>query len=94
MEERRDKDIILAESRDSMSLNPRHVTTHPSLHEFLRTRVAEVTGRIEQARTYDNQRFSPLKQVTADNVKGLYPAALIQTGMTASFDTTRSSSTG
>jgi alcohol dehydrogenase (cytochrome c) len=39
-------------------------------------------------RTYDNQRFSPLKQITADNVKSLYPAALVQTGMTASFETT------
>jgi alcohol dehydrogenase (cytochrome c) len=39
-------------------------------------------------RTYDNQRFSPLQQITADNVKSLNLVALVQTGMTASFETT------
>ena len=39
-------------------------------------------------RTYDNQRYSPLKQITAENVKSLNLVALIQTGMTASFETT------
>src|SRR6202789_943625 len=39
-------------------------------------------------RSYDNQRYSPLKQITADNVRALTPVALVQTGMTASFETT------
>jgi PQQ-dependent dehydrogenase (methanol/ethanol family) len=39
-------------------------------------------------RTYDNQRYSPLKQITADNVKSLSLVALVQTGMAASFETT------
>ncbi len=39
-------------------------------------------------RTYDNQRYSPLKQITADNVNSLSLVALVQTGMTASFETT------
>ncbi|MEA3133714.1 MAG: hypothetical protein QOG17_1560 [Gammaproteobacteria bacterium] len=39
-------------------------------------------------RTYDNQRYSPLKQITADNAKSLNPVALVQTGMAASFETT------
>jgi alcohol dehydrogenase (cytochrome c) len=39
-------------------------------------------------RTYDNQRYSPLKQITAGNVKSLNLVALVQTGMTASFETT------
>jgi PQQ-dependent dehydrogenase (methanol/ethanol family) len=39
-------------------------------------------------RTYDNQRYSPLKQITADNAKSLNLVALVQTGMTASFETT------
>jgi alcohol dehydrogenase (cytochrome c) len=38
-------------------------------------------------RTYDNQRFSPLAQITTKNVSKLRPAALIQTGLTASFET-------
>ena len=39
-------------------------------------------------RTYDNQRYSPLQQITADNVRSLVPVALVQTGMAASFETT------
>jgi alcohol dehydrogenase (cytochrome c) len=39
-------------------------------------------------RTYDNQRYSPLKQITVDNVNSLNLVALVQTGMTASFETT------
>jgi alcohol dehydrogenase (cytochrome c) len=39
-------------------------------------------------RTYDNQRYSPLKQITANNIKSLNLVALVQTGMTASFETT------
>jgi alcohol dehydrogenase (cytochrome c) len=39
-------------------------------------------------RSYDNQRYSPLTQITADNVKSLQLAALVQTGITASFETT------
>jgi alcohol dehydrogenase (cytochrome c) len=39
-------------------------------------------------RTYDNQRYSPLEQITAGNVGSLRVAALVQTGMPASFETT------
>jgi glucose dehydrogenase len=39
-------------------------------------------------RTYDNQRYSPLKQITADNVNSLNLVGLVQTGMTAGFETT------
>src|SRR5580698_3695326 len=39
-------------------------------------------------RTYDNQRYSPLAQITPDTVKSLSLVALVQTGMTASFETT------
>jgi PQQ-dependent dehydrogenase (methanol/ethanol family) len=39
-------------------------------------------------RTWDNQRYSPLEQITADNVKSLSLVGLLQTGMTASFETT------
>ena len=39
-------------------------------------------------RTYDNQRFSPLIQIDAGNVKQLKPVALIQTGVTNSMEST------
>lgn len=39
-------------------------------------------------RTYDNQRYSPLSQITADNIQSLVPVALVQTGVSASFETT------
>jgi len=41
-----------------------------------------------QGRTYDNQRYSPLAQIDASNVASLVPVALLQTGMTASFEST------
>jgi PQQ-dependent dehydrogenase (methanol/ethanol family) len=37
-------------------------------------------------RTYDNQRFSPLKDINADNVGKLQPTAIIQTGVAGSFE--------
>ncbi|MGH7155879.1 MAG: hypothetical protein ACREF3_18280, partial [Acetobacteraceae bacterium] len=37
-------------------------------------------------RTYDNQRYSPLDQVNASNVGSLSPVAIIQTGVSASFE--------
>jgi alcohol dehydrogenase (cytochrome c) len=39
-------------------------------------------------RTYDNQRYSPLAQITPDTAKSLSLVALVQTGMTASFEAT------
>ena len=37
-------------------------------------------------RTYENQRFSPVKEITADNVKNLQPVAILQTGVVGSFE--------
>ncbi len=37
-------------------------------------------------RTYENQRFSPVKEITADNVANLKPVAIIQTGVVGSFE--------
>jgi alcohol dehydrogenase (cytochrome c) len=37
-------------------------------------------------RTYDNQRYSPLDQINTSNVGSLMPAAIIQTGVAASFE--------
>jgi alcohol dehydrogenase (cytochrome c) len=39
-------------------------------------------------RDYSNQRFSPLKNIDAGNVSSLVPVALVQTGITSSFETT------
>lgn len=39
-------------------------------------------------RTYSNDRYSPLTKINAGNVSSLVPAAIVQTGMTASFETT------
>ena len=39
-------------------------------------------------RTYDNQRFSPLTEINAANVKQLKPVALIQTGVANSMEAT------
>jgi PQQ-dependent dehydrogenase (methanol/ethanol family) len=39
-------------------------------------------------RAYDNSRYSPLDKINTTNVRSLYPAAIVQTGFTASFETT------
>ena len=39
-------------------------------------------------RTYDNQRFSPLTQINASNVKQLRPVAMIQTGVANAMEAT------
>jgi len=39
-------------------------------------------------RTYANDRYSPLTDINTDNVTSLVPSAIVQTGMTASFETT------
>src|SRR3569833_74980 len=43
---------------------------------------------IMHGRTYDNQRFSPFTQIHAGNVRQLRPSAIIQTGITKSFQMT------
>ena len=55
---------------------------------MMRNAASDDNDWLLHGRTYDNQRYSPLKQITADNVKSLSPVALVQTGMTASFETT------
>jgi alcohol dehydrogenase (cytochrome c) len=37
-------------------------------------------------RTYNNQRFSPLQEITVKNVRRLHPVAIIQTGVVGSFE--------
>ena len=36
--------------------------------------------------TYENRRFSPVKDITAENVKNLQPVAILQTGVVGSFE--------
>jgi glucose dehydrogenase len=43
---------------------------------------------ILHGRTYDNQRFTPFTQVNAGNVRQLRPTAIIQTGITKTFQMT------
>jgi PQQ-dependent dehydrogenase (methanol/ethanol family) len=45
-------------------------------------------------RAYDNDRYSPLSQITANNISSLVPVAIVQTGMAASFETTPVVSSG
>jgi PQQ-dependent dehydrogenase (methanol/ethanol family) len=55
---------------------------------MMRNAASDANDWVLHGRTYDNQRFSPLQQITADNVTSLNLVALVQTGMTASFETT------
>lgn len=55
---------------------------------MMRGAAADESNWLLHGRTYDNQRYSPLRQITAQNVRSLTLATLVQTGMTASFETT------
>ncbi|HUN38741.1 MAG TPA: PQQ-binding-like beta-propeller repeat protein [Acetobacteraceae bacterium] len=46
----------------------------------------DLNNWILYGRTYTNQRFSPLNEITADNVSKLTPVAIIQTGVVGSFE--------
>ncbi len=55
---------------------------------MMRGAAADGNDWLVDGRTYDNQRYSPLTQVDTKNVTSLVPVALVQTGITASFETT------
>jgi alcohol dehydrogenase (cytochrome c) len=55
---------------------------------MMRNAKSDESNWLLHGRTYDNQRYSPLKQITAGNVHALNLVGLVQTGMTASFETT------
>jgi len=55
---------------------------------MMREAASDQNNWLLHGRTYDNQRYSSLSQITADNAKSLQLAALVQTGITASFETT------
>jgi alcohol dehydrogenase (cytochrome c) len=57
-------------------------------NEAMKTADEDGSNWLLHGRDYSNQRYSPLAQINADNVKSLQPVALVQTGMTASFETT------
>ena len=48
----------------------------------------DVTDWLLDGRSYSNDRFSPLSQIDTTTISRLAPVAIVQTGMTASFETT------
>jgi len=55
---------------------------------MMRNAASDDDNWLLHGRTYDNQRYSPLRQITADNIGSLSLVALVQTGMAASFEAT------
>jgi alcohol dehydrogenase (cytochrome c) len=55
---------------------------------MLRNAAKDQDNWLLNGRTYDNQRYSPLKQVNPGNVRRLAPVAIIQTGVANSFEAT------
>jgi alcohol dehydrogenase (cytochrome c) len=49
---------------------------------------SDTTNWVLHGRDYANERFSPLSQIDTSNIGRLSPVAIVQTGMTASFETT------
>ena len=48
----------------------------------------DVTDWLLDGRSYSNDRYSPLSQIDTTTISRLAPVAIVQTGMTASFETT------
>ena len=55
---------------------------------MLRNADKDMDNWLLNGRTYDNQRYSPLTQINKANVKHLLPVAIIQTGVSNSFEAT------
>lgn len=55
---------------------------------MLRSAASNQNDWLINGRTYDNDRYSPLSQITAANIAALAPVAIVQTGIATSFETT------
>ena len=65
------------------------ITTNVTVTDaMLRNAGNDMDNWLLNGRTYDNQRFSPLTQIDKTNVKHLLPMAIIQTGISNSFEAT------
>jgi alcohol dehydrogenase (cytochrome c) len=87
-------DEILRDKNEPSRVTQKVVAETPSSanvdisNEAMKTANEHGNDWLLHGRNYANQRYSPLDQINAHNVKSLQPVALAQTGMTASFETT------
>ena len=72
-------------ARDTAALGSPSATT-ASADTNLRSAMADSTAWPSFGRNYTNQRYSPLAQITAANVKGLQPAWSYKTGLPQAFE--------
>lgn len=85
----RTKSIVFALSVVSIGLSSIGLTATAAPIDDTRLREAarEAANWLHYGRDYTNQRFSPLKQIDADNVGRLVPKWIYQTGTAATFQT-------
>jgi len=76
----------LVSSPDSKSVSP-SINVDVS-NQAMKSATNDRKDWLLHGKDYNNQRYSALSQINTHNIKSLTPAALIQTGMTASFETT------
>src|SRR5580692_5015607 len=73
----------------STTLVARAVTADVTVtDDMLKNAARDEDNWLLHGRTYDNQRFSPLKQINRSNIKHLVPVSIIQTGVANSFEAT------
>jgi alcohol dehydrogenase (cytochrome c) len=77
----------VAKSGPSIAIKPVTADISNSDAQMLNADADQDNWRLH-GRTYDNQRFSPLTQINASNVKQLKPVALIQTGVANAMEAT------
>jgi alcohol dehydrogenase (cytochrome c) len=56
--------------------------------QMLQAATGDKANWLLHGRDYTNQRYSPLDQINKDNINGLVPVALTQTGLIGSFEST------
>ncbi len=56
--------------------------------DMLKNAARDQNDWLMNGRTYDNQRYSPLKQINPSNIRRLVPVSIIQTGIANSFEAT------
>jgi len=77
-------DLVSSAGSKSVPSNAKVTVTN----EMMSSAATNQRDWVLHGKDYNNQRYSPLSQINDSNINALVPAAIIQTGMTAGFETT------
>ncbi len=82
-------EIVRAVPPSEKSIAPIPASARIALSDsMMRSAASDANDWLVHGRTYANDRYSPLTQITTSNVRNLVPVAIAQTGIAASFEVT------